>query len=183
MTYEEFRNKVKNVTSKRNYKITGSYGVYDSYKYIRSHKWLDIGRPLTEKEFYSIIRTINKYLAKELLKGKDIKFPCKMGRLEIRKYPVSYRMKNNKLVTNLPVDWDKTLKLWYEDEEAYKNKTLIKMEEKELFKIFYNKRIANYNNKTFFEFSPNRELSVALRKKIKNGEIDAYALNGFAYVE
>jgi hypothetical protein len=183
MTYDEFKDQIKKVSQKRVYKVTHSKGVYDAYKYIRKHQWFNIGRPLTEKEFYSIIRTVHKYMTQEFIEGKDITFPCRMGRLEVRKYPVSYKIKDNKLVTNLPIDWNRTLKLWYEDEEAYKNKTLIKMEEKELFKIFYNKRIANYNNKAFFEFSPNRELSVALRKNIKNGEIDAYALSKFAYVE
>ena len=32
---------------------------------------------------------------------------------------------DGKLKTNLPIDWNKTLELWYEDEESYKNKTLI----------------------------------------------------------
>lgn len=42
-----------------------------------------------------------------------------MGRLEIRKYDASISYRNNKLVTNLPIDWDRTLKLWAEDEESY----------------------------------------------------------------
>lgn len=42
-----------------------------------------------------------------------------MGRLEIRKYDARITLQEGKVVTNLPIDWDKTLKLWSEDEEAY----------------------------------------------------------------
>jgi hypothetical protein len=59
--------------------------------------------------------------------------------LELRKYDASIKIVDGKVKTNLPIDWDKTLKLWYEDEEAYKQRTLIKMEEKEIYKVHYNK--------------------------------------------
>lgn len=57
-----------------------------------------------------------------------------MGRLELRKYDAKIYLKDNKVVTNLPIDWDKTLRLWYEDKESYDNRTLVRMEEKEVFK-------------------------------------------------
>ena len=100
-----------------------------------------------------------------------------MGRLEIRKYTPKIYFDGNKVKTNLPIDWDKTLKLWYEDEESYKNKTLVKMEEKEVFKIYYNKNIADYTNKTFYEFNINRDIKIRLKKRIKEGNYDAYLLN------
>ena len=84
--------------------------------------------------------------------------------------------KNGKLVTNLPVDFDKTIRLWYEDEEAHKNKTVVRFEAREGFKIRYDKNMANYNNKIFYEFLPNKELKRELSIKIKNGEIDAFLL-------
>ena len=111
----------------RTHKVSGSLGVYDAYKYIRKNKWFDIGRPLTEHEFYSIIRRVNNYLAEELLKGHDISLPHRMGRLELRKYDAKIYLKDNKVVTNLPIDWDKTLRLWYEDKESYDNRTLVRM--------------------------------------------------------
>ena len=73
----------------RNHKVTGSLGVYDAYKYIRKNKWFDIPRPLKEGEFYRIIRRINDYLADELVKGKEVKLPHRLGTLEIRKRPTS----------------------------------------------------------------------------------------------
>lgn len=179
MNYREFKQEVQKVNKSRVHKVTGSIGVYDAYKYIRKHKWYDIGRPLKEGEFYRIIRRINDYLAEELSRGKEIKLPHKLGSLEIRKRPTRIAIVDGKLVTNLPIDWDKTLKLWYEDKEAFDNKTLIRFETEEVFKVYYNKQSANYNNKSFYDFKPNREIKRKLTKHAREGNLDAYLLNKY----
>lgn len=170
----DFRRKVLKVDQPRVHKITNSYGVYDAYKYIRKNKWFNIGRNLTEHQFYYIIRTINNYLADLLVIGKDIHLPCRMGNIEVRKKENNITFKDGKLKAHLPIDWDKTLKLWSEDEEAYKKRTLVKTEDKETFRVWYNKTKANYNNQSFYEFKANRDLKIRLKKKIKNGNFDAF---------
>lgn len=100
-----------------------------------------------------------------------------MGRLEIRKYDAKISLQDGRVVTNLPIDWDRTLQLWSEDEKAYQERTLIKMEEKEIFKVYYNRGKANYTNKSFFSFDVNRELKKKLKKNIKERRIDAYKLD------
>lgn len=172
----EFRKKVLKVNESRNHRIRNSNGVYDAYKWIRKNKWLNIGRPLKEHEFYSIIRKVNDLLADNLVKGKDVILPCRMGRLELRKWDSKIYYDNGKVKTNLPVDWDATLNLWAEDEKAYKDRTLIKMEEKEIFTVLYNKSRANYNNKSFYEFEVNRDIKKRIKKQIKAGAIDAFKL-------
>lgn len=175
----EFRKKVLKVNKPRLHKVRNSNGIYDAYKWIRKNKWLNIGRPLTEHEFYTIIRQVNNELAYSLIRGDDINLPNKMGRLELRKYDAKIRVdSNNKVITNLPIDWDRTLKLWSEDEEAYKERILIKMEEKEIFKVFYNKKSANYENKSFMQFDVNRDIKRSLTQQIKNRAVDAFKLNG-----
>lgn len=176
MTYEEFKSEVQHLSSPRKHKVTNSIGVYSAYKWIRKNKWLNIGRPLTEHEFYSIIRKVNDYLADSFLHGNDIKLPHRMGRIELRKYDVRVSFDGEKVKTNLPIDWDRTLKLWYEDEEAYENKTLVKVEEKEIFKVYYNRQLANYNNQSFYEFNVNRELKKRLKQRIKEGKLDAFKI-------
>ena len=173
----DFRKKVLKVNKPRLHKVRNSNGIYDAYKWIRKNKWLNIGRPLTEHEFYTIIRQVNNELAYSLIRGDDINLPNRMGRLELRKYDAKIRVdSNNKVITNLPIDWDRTLKLWSEDEEAYKERILIKMEEKEIFKVFYNKKSANYENKSFMQFDVNRDIKRSLTQQIKNRAVDAFKL-------
>lgn len=179
MEKKEFLEEVLRLHDSRNHKVTGSLGVYDAYKYIRKNKWFDIPRPLKEGEFYRIIRRINDYLADELVKGKEVKLPHRLGTLEIRKRPTRIAIVDGKLVTNLPIDWDATLKLWYEDEESFNNKTLVRVENEEIFKVYYNKKDANYVNKSFYEFKPNREIQRTLARQIREGNIDAYLLQKY----
>ena len=176
MTYKEFKFEVQNLNSSRKHKVTNSVGVYSVYKIIRKNHWYNIGRPLTEKEFYSIIRTFNKHIADELSKGNDFTLPYKMGTLEIRKYSPNITIKDGKLNTPLPIDWDKTLKLWYEDKESYDKKTLVRSDVKEIFRLIYNKSKAEYINKSFYELRFNREIKKKLKQNIKEGLIDAFLL-------
>ena len=173
---DEFRRQVLKVDRPRVHKVNNSYGVYDVYKYIRKNKWFDIGQSVTEHQFYSIIRRMNNLLADALIHGHDIKLPCRMGTIEVRKYDARISIKDGKIKTNLPIDWDRTLKLWSEDEEAYKKRTLIKMEEKEIFSIYYNRTKAKYENKSFYEFLPNRQLKLMLKRNIKAGRFDAFLI-------
>ena len=173
---DEFRRQVLKVDRPRVHKVNNSYGVYDVYKYIRKNKWFDIGQSVTEHQFYSIIRRMNNLLADALIHGHDIKLPCRMGTIEVRKYDARISIKDGKIKTNLPIDWDRTLKLWSEDEEAYKKRTLIKMEEKEIFKIYYNRIKADYNNKSLYEFAVNRDLKRRLKQRIKSGNFDAFKI-------
>lgn len=175
-SYKDFKLVIQGLQNTRTHKITNSLGNYDAYKYIRKNKWFNIGRPLTEHEFYQIIRRINNYLAEELVNGNDIIFPNRMGKLELRKrnsLPVID--KNGKLKVTYAIDWDKTIKLWFEDEEAYNKRQLVKIPEKEIFRIRYSKEDANYKNKSFIEFQVNRDIKVRLKQKIKNNEIEAFS--------
>lgn len=176
---DSFRREVLKIDGPRRHKVNNSLGVYDAYKYIRKNRWFDIGRPLTEHEFYSIVKQMNNYLAENLLHGKEITLPCKMGTIELRKREPKISIKDGVVNTSsFPVDWDRTLKLWYEDEEAYKERILVKAEEKEVFKVFFNKKGATFNNKSFYEFEVNRDLKRRLKQRIKSGAIDAFKLYG-----
>jgi superoxide dismutase len=66
------------------------------------------------------------------------------------------------------------LNLWKDDIEAYNNRVLVKHLSREVFKIKYDKRKANYINKSFFDFKPNRGLKLRLKECIKSNNINAY---------
>jgi len=118
MNLRELKSRIKKVKCTRKHTIKNSLGVYDAYKYIRKNKWFDIGRPLTENEFYTIIRNVNKTIADFISMGSSVKLPNLMGTLEVRKRQTHVCIKDGKLVSNLPIDWDKTIELWATDEES-----------------------------------------------------------------
>jgi len=110
------------------------------------------------------------------MKGNSIKFPKEMGSLELRKFEHYVNTKDGKLNINYPIDWDATLKLWYDDEESYKNKQVVRYTHKEGIKILYNRANADYENKSFFQFTANREIKRTILKRLKQGKIDAFTI-------
>lgn len=170
----EYKKRTKRVDGPRIHKITGSLGVYQAYKYYRKNRPKEKKYVLTESQYFAIVRQINNLLADELSNGREILFPKRMGTIELRKYNTNIRFDEyGNLKTNLPIDWNKTLELWYNDEESRNNKTLLRQENKEVFKIYYNKYNANYNNKSFYEFRCNKDLKQRLKQNIRYGAIDA----------
>lgn len=178
MTLEEFRKRVLNVHMPRTHKVRNSVGIYDGYKFFRKNGYGSTKYRLSESQYFSITRKINDLLAISLSNGEDVILPFRMGRLEIRKTVGEIKLnKEGKLVNNLPIDWDRTLKLWYEDEDSFNNKVIIKLEENEIFKVYYNRGKANFNNKSFYEFNINRDLKKRLKQNIKDRKIEAMYLD------
>ena len=56
---DNFRREVLKVDKSRVHKVKNSLGTYDAYKWLRKNKWLDVG-PISEHNYYTIIRTVNK---------------------------------------------------------------------------------------------------------------------------
>ena len=178
MDLKEFRKKVLKVDQPRNTSIKNSYGVYDAYKYYRKHKPEDKKYIISESQYFSIIRTLNLLLCEEILNQKDIVFPLAMGRIEVRKNTPGVKIdQNGKIKTSYPIDWDSTIRLWYEDQEAKTERIILKKKEKEVFRIRYNKSHARYKNKEYYEFKVNRALKLSLRDVIREGDFDAFSAN------
>lgn len=179
----EFKKRVRKLSEHRVHKVRGSLGVYDGYKHYRKNKPKDKKYILSESQYFSIIRQVNNLLVDEIVSGNEIKLPHRMGTLEVRKCERSIKLnKNGEVVTNLPIDWDGTLKLWYEDKEAYKDKTLLRLDEQEIYKLYYNKTNANFNNRAFYTFVFNKELRQRLKRNIRLGIVDAFLIKGKNYV-
>ena len=172
MDFKEFKETITKARIKKKAKVSNSWGVYDAYKHIRKNGWYNIGRPLKEHEYYSIIRGINLLLAEEIVKGNNVKFPHRMGCLELTKKEHGAFLKDGKLINTYPVNWDETLKLWYADEEARKNKTLIRRNSKYVYQVKYSKYRAYYKNRRFYEFALNRFIKRKLKESIISGKTD-----------
>lgn len=157
---------------RRHFKISHSWGVYDAYKAIRKQGWMDIGRCITEKQFYAIIRRLNEEIALQILQGRTVNLPKRLGQIEVSKMENITEMKDGKLRIRRPIDWNGTLRLWEEDAEAKKQKVLVRFNSKYTYKFRYSKFKATYDNKVFYCFTPMRELKLRLKEKINNKELD-----------
>lgn len=153
-------------------KVRGSWGVLQAWRYIRKNHWFNIGRPVTEKEFYAIVRQINLLIAEEIALGNTVTLPCRMGKLELRKLKVGAQFVDGKLKVTYPPNWSETLKLWYEDEEAKKRKIVLRHEQPYVYYVCYDKWRASYENKVFYRFSLNTFIKRKLSKNIKNNIVD-----------
>ena len=175
-TLGEFKSRIKNnINHPKKYKITNSWGIYDGFKYYRKNKPKDKEYILTESQYFAITRAVNKMLADSLASGDDVRLPKSMGLIELRKYEKIIRMgKDGKIHTNLPIDWNATLELWHNDKEAYQKRTLVRNESDELYKIYYNKNKATYQNSSFYEFVFHKDLRNKVRQNIKLGIVDAF---------
>ena len=173
--FKEFLKEIKKVNNERHHKTTNSYGSKDAFHYYRKIKPTDSKYVLTDCQYLSIIRQINNSLREYLINGNDVLLPEKMGRLEIRKRANSIKFENGKIKTNLPVNWSATLKLWYDNSSSKNKKQLVREENKETFFMHYNRSKANYNNKSFYEFTTNRDIKVGLKNKIKSNKLDAFS--------
>lgn len=169
---KNFKTAIKRSNTKKEHKITASLGMREAFRYYTKKS-----KSLNEKDFRRVVRYINSILQESLALGEDINLPCRMGRLELRKFKTSVSFKNGKMITNLPIDWDETLNLWYEDKESFKEKRKVRMEVPEVFRVYYKKSTANYNNKSFFTFKVNRDLKQKLKTNIINKKVDAFLVN------
>lgn len=174
---KQYKADVKKVREKRKSKITGSLGVYDAYKWLRKNKWLGLNKPITEHQFYTVIRRINRYLTEEFLKGKDIVFPYGMGKITSLKTKPRISFVDGKLKTNLPIDWDRTLELWCTDKKAREKHSLVYLENKYIVYVKYDKSNATYINKSFIKFKVNRDLHCEVKYRINIGKLDAFTLD------
>jgi hypothetical protein len=173
--YNSFIKEIKKVNNNRKHKVTNSYGSKDAFKYYRKIKPNDSKFVLTDCQYLQIIRLVNDQLRLNLINGEDVLLPERMGRLELRKTSARIKFENGKIKTNLPIDWNATLKLWYDNPFSKSKKQLVRQENKETFRVFYNRAKANYNNKSFYEFNTNRDLKLGLKKNIKLNKIDAFS--------
>lgn len=176
-TLREFRRRVVTPNHPKVYRIRNSWGIYDGYKYYRKNKPDSKEFVLSESQYFAITRMVNQILAERLSRGQDVKFPLSMGSLEVRKYDRNVRIgKDGRIHTNLPVDWNSTLELWYNDPDAHKNKILVRHNVQEIYRIYYNRDSANYRNNYFYEFSVHQDIRRKLKQKIKEGVVDAFLL-------
>lgn len=144
--------------------VRNSWGVYDYYKYYRKTKPKGHEYVLSESQYFAIIRKVNQKLTSDILNGETVTLPYNMGQIEAFKKSFTTRLWKGRVITNRPIDWDRTMQLWYEDKEAYKRKDIIYYDSDERVLITYNTTKATYVNKIFYQFRPVKETRKGLKQ-------------------
>ncbi len=66
------------------------------------------------------------------------------------------------------VDWDKTLELWLDNEQAKEKKILVRNLTKDTVRFTWKDKAIKFNNLKYYSFVPMRKLRVEISKRIKN---------------
>lgn len=174
MTESEFIANIKKVKGNRKHKASNSYGVNDAYAFYLNNS----SRLANAAQFRAIIEHVNSKMANYISSGKKVELPLNMGFFEVSKRPASAKIIDGKVTATYAINWNDTLKLWNEDGEARKNKTLIRDIAPYVFRVRYYKARNSYENQSFVKFKTNRNIKLSLKENIKNNNIDAYLQYG-----
>jgi hypothetical protein len=176
--FSNFRKEVLKVAKPRTSYISGSLGVKQAYKYYQKHRPKESKYVLKDSQYYKIIRGINELLIEELYNANIIKFPYRMGYIELKEYNPKVEFRDGKLHNTYYIDWNATLQLWFEDEYSKDNKILVRKRGDKIYRLLYLKgKKAKYNNKIFFKFRFHRSLRQKIKEQVINNNINAYKLN------
>ena len=173
--WKTFREETLKVRGPRKHNRKNSWGVQDAYKHCMKNKLFKLEESVPIDVFRKIIRTVNLMLIDSFLEGQEIKFPCGMGFIIPFRRENKIQMKDGKVIDRYPINWDATLKLWFEDEDSRENKVTVKKINKERFfvkHVFPSK--GKMKNKTALSFFVNRQFRDRVREKVKEGNFFAY---------
>ena len=161
----------------RVHKVKTDYGSGDYYNFfVRKYKASHISRAV----FGAVVREFNEHVRDSLSrKGSEYIFPCKIGKIELRKIKTEVSIDSDgNIVNKLPTNWKETRKLWNENPKAKENKVKIKFTNEHTdgytFRIVYLRSKANYKNKSVYKIKFNRIMKRDLSKSIFKGRIDAF---------
>lgn len=177
MDYQEFLNRLQKRGSKP-HRISHCYGARDAWRWVRGNKWQAFnGHPFPQSLYSHIVGAVNQFLIEQLLEGHKIHLPCGMGTLYLASIPSKVHLEGSSLKTNYRTDWQKTLRLWYDDADARNKHQLVKRIQKDIVFIKYDKSGANYTNKKYYHFRANRSLVRKVGKAIEEGSATMMKIN------
>ena len=147
----------------------------DFYTYYKSLQRPN-SRQINYEKFRTIIKMFNAAIMSEvIIKAYDFTLPYKLGKLCVRKFKVKNKIENNKVIIKNPVDWKKTKALWEEDEEAFKNKKLIRIDNSHsngyIARICHKGEKSTLTNAKAYKFKAIRSNKLLLSKILKDKEL------------
>lgn len=156
-------------------RIGPKYGINDYY----NHYKLNCNKH-DKNTYKNIINSFFEILSKKIIHDNfEFKLPKRLGVIQLRKFKPTVKLKDGKIVKNFnPIDFKKTKDLWNRDEQAKKDKILVRHLNKHtkgfIFRIKYYYTSANYKNKKIYTFTAIRRIKKLITKATHENNIDAY---------
>lgn len=145
------------------------YNTRDSYKMYTKNT----DNPVSVSVYLSIINGFMEFLMGKLFLKGDIKFPDRLGTLQIVGKKVKVRIENGE-IKGLAPDWANTKKLWEEDPQAKKDKKLVYHFNEETngvrYRFFWSKARALVSNKTLYNLKLTRTNKRILSNLVRSGK-------------
>lgn len=117
---------------------------------------------ITRTQFRDIVEACSSWIILQLLRGVEVSLPCNIGSLSVGRTKQCDK-KDNK------IDWFVTRKLWNEDEECRKKKTLVRFDEEYRYGILYLSNRSKLKHRKIHKFKSSRLLNRMLKKQIEKG--------------
>lgn len=159
-------------------KIKNHFGIANYFKWYGDNYEVRVDR----QKFNDICSEFNLGITDLMLNDNVSYSPPLLGfTFSIRKTERIPKIKNGKLVNKLPVNFKETLKLWRNDEDAKKNKILIRHTNTHTGRYIFSIRIIKtgkiYSNKKYYQFKPSRMFQRALAARIFDDTKDSFDSN------
>lgn len=180
-SYTELNNYFGKNKNNREHKIKCDYGLPDYYNFYKKI----VNNPVSKNLYTSILKEylkINHDIVSK--KGEPFILPKETGEIVVRKLKKEIEIKKDGSIKNsFPVNWKATKKLWSENINAKKNKTLIRHTNEHTdgyyFLIVYQRRSAKFKGKSYYKMQINRQMQRGLSDPILKGQIDSFLLNEY----
>lgn len=156
-------------------RIPTHYGMKDYYaNYCKISK-----NPVSYTKYSKVISDFNKLLVYNILNNYfEYRIPYLNMTLGVRKDKRTPKIKNGKLYINSPVDWKTTRELWSSDEDAFKNKIIVRFLNTHtsgyVFRIHCGKFNSTLYNKKYYKFKASRDFQRNLNLRIKDDTKDKF---------
>lgn len=151
--------------------ITNSYIPREAYRYERKNKYPTIGERVSDPLFLSVIKNVNLVMADELLKGNIVKFPMRMGTLQIGvRDKTTSKNRFGHYVTTKSINWKKTRELWEKEPDLKEKGAVVFSENSAIPKVKFDTSNSNCANHTFYQFRVTLDLMHRAHTLIDSGE-------------
>lgn len=151
----EFGDNIRKIRGHRTPSCTGAYSVQDIYWKLKTQKLIG---DTDLKTFRKIVRTMGKNIAQLVMDGYVVSLPVQMGSIMISERKRKTKFVNGQVFTDQRIDWNKTVKLWEDDEEARKDKIVVRYTEDKKYTFVHNIGDAKFKNKYFFRLRFNTQM-------------------------